>query len=1264
MITKSNLEQMLSVLEFNKNKNVYTYHFVEQDCELKVDIDKKELIYPENKGLIINERTTCNFNENENFVVFECVYRLFKRGYKPSNLTLEPKWKIGHGASGGRADIWIKDNTGKSFIIIECKTFGEEFIRHWKKTEQDGDQLFSYARQATDTEYLCMYASDLINNDIIYNSNIISLLDNDTYLKSLKEPFAYRDAKDATSLYKAWNNTYRREYSTQGIFENNISAFAVGKNAYSVDDLTIVGNEDIQKKYHEFATIMRQHNVSGRENAFDKLVNLFLAKIVDEIQHPDKLDFFWKGIAFDDYYSLQDRIQKLYKDGMEKFLGEKVTYIDNNVINESFRLFKNDPDATRDTILDYFRQMKFYTNNDFAFLDVHNEQLFYQNAEILLKIVKMLQDIKLKTVEQNQFLGDLFEGFLDQGVKQSEGQFFTPMPIVKFLVSSLPLESIVTDKDDTPKVIDYACGAGHFLNEYATQIKQFVPKEQLPLHYENIYGIEKEYRLSKVAKVSAFMYGQDEINIIYADALSKNLNILNEDFDVLIANPPYSVKGFLETLSIDDRANYETFNSIGNSGITTNNSIETFFIERASQLLKENGVAAIILPTTILSNAAGVYIKSREILLKHFDIIAIASFGSKTFGKTGTNTITLFMRKKSTNPALHKHYQNRVNLWFNKDFDKDEIFEDIEILENYCSHIGVDFDEYKKFICGTISEDLLEVDIFRDYFETFKNSTVWKNRKNQVSFKKLSENEKEEEFKLRLYNVVSNVEKEKLYYYALASSNPMPVVVVKSPAKDADQKAFLGYDWSGAKGNEGIKYLGAHVEDEENSITKNKGINNIQTPLFNPSNLMDHQKINTVIRNAFNKIDSDTDGAMISYYTLTDMLNFSKVTFDKNISLVGTPLINIESKYEKISLKTLVYSIGGLWTGKKAPFKSIKVIRNTNFTMLGKLDISNVAEIEVEVGALEKRTLKKGDIIIEKSGGSETQAVGRVVLFDIDGEYSYSNFTACLRCKDERILPEYLHILLNDIYQKGLTFDFQTGSSGLKNLKLSDYLSTKIPVPPKPIQEQIISECKKVDNIYYKTMVKIEECQKQIEKLFIQLDGALSGVKTLRLSDKDNFSVNIGKRVVARELISNGEVPVYSANVFSPFGYFNKLLFEDFDKPSVIWGIDGDWMVNLIPAKSKFYPTDHCGYIRIKNDKIHPRYFMWLLHKEGKRLNFSRSYRASIERIEGVSIKFVDMKYQLPVVKEVDMLEKKIADYQDKIEQLSKRYAEIVKRYI
>ena len=53
------------------------------------------------------------------------------------------------------------------------------------------------------------------------------------------------------------------------------------------------------------------------------------------------------------------------------------------------------------------------------------------------------------------------------------------------------------------------------------------------------------------------MYGQDDIQIIYADALANNARIFDSHFKVLIANPPYSVKGFLETLTDNERSNYE-----------------------------------------------------------------------------------------------------------------------------------------------------------------------------------------------------------------------------------------------------------------------------------------------------------------------------------------------------------------------------------------------------------------------------------------------------------------------------------------------------------------------------------------------------------------------------------------------------------------------------------------------------------------------------------------------------------------------------------
>ncbi|MFY7787487.1 MAG: hypothetical protein ACOVQA_06395, partial [Thermoflexibacteraceae bacterium] len=127
MITKDNFPQLLTSLHFTEHNNIFTKHFETQDCTLQVDVAKQELLYPEDKGLVINERQTCNFSSDENFVVFECVHRLLEKGYLPQHIELEPKWKVGHGASGGRADILVKSQNDKPLLLIECKTAGQEF---------------------------------------------------------------------------------------------------------------------------------------------------------------------------------------------------------------------------------------------------------------------------------------------------------------------------------------------------------------------------------------------------------------------------------------------------------------------------------------------------------------------------------------------------------------------------------------------------------------------------------------------------------------------------------------------------------------------------------------------------------------------------------------------------------------------------------------------------------------------------------------------------------------------------------------------------------------------------------------------------------------------------------------------------------------------------------------------------------------------------------------------------------------------------------
>ncbi len=562
MITKDTFPQLLTALGFTKRGSTYAKAI--GSTSLEIDIAKEAISYPEAQGLVLWERQTCNFSANENFVVFECVHRLLEKGYKPEHIELEPKWQLGHGASGGRADILIKDNADKPILIIECKTPGREFDKAWRDMLQDGGQLFSYAQQISETQFLCLYTSDFNSCELSYQSHIIAHRDNEQYLANNPLFKNFKTATDVKERFAVWRDTYKLDYTTKGIFEENIQPYHIGKDKYTLDDLQEISDADRQKKYHEFATILRQHNVSSRENAFDKLVNLFLCKLVDETENPKELKFYWKGVAYDTHFDLLDRLQQLYQAGMKKFLGEDITYISKEDVNNRLRFIRQNPDATQRAVWNLFEQQKYYTNNDFSFIDVHNEKLFYQNAEVLLSILQMWQDYRLiGDHRHNQFLGDMFEGFLDQGIKQSEGQYFTPMPICRFILMSLPLKSIIQEKATPPKAIDYACGAGHFLNELAQQIKPMVEDykhSDLADYHKAIFGMEKEYRLSKVAKVSAFMYGQQDINICYGDALVHEhtafQQIQNNSFDLLVANPPYSVRGFLETLPEKERYKY------------------------------------------------------------------------------------------------------------------------------------------------------------------------------------------------------------------------------------------------------------------------------------------------------------------------------------------------------------------------------------------------------------------------------------------------------------------------------------------------------------------------------------------------------------------------------------------------------------------------------------------------------------------------------------------------------------------------------------
>ena len=1305
MIDPDNFKQVLIYLGFTETNNIFTKSFNNQ-VFLSADFNNNTLIYPEDKGMTINERQTCNFSQKENFVVFECVHRLLNQGYKPEHIELEPRWQLGHGASGGRADILVKDNSNNALLIIECKTAGTEFNKAWAKTLQDGGQLLSYVQQEGTTQFVSLYTSDLVDRTVQAKYYLISLKDNDELVATLEQDsdasiLTFREAKTRTveTIYQAWKQTYQQDFATKGLFEAGLQAYQIGKTEYNLQDLAVVSSQDIQGKYHQFATILRQHNVSGRENAFDKLVNLFLCKIVDEKNNPDKLHFYWKGISYDNPFDLQDRLQALYQIGMFKFLGEEVTYIKDTDVEQAFRFYKNDPNETQKAIREMFRKLKFFTNNDFAFIDVHNQKLFQQNSAVLLKMVQMLQDIRLTTEQENQFLGDMFEGFLDQGVKQSEGQFFTPMPIVKFILKSLPLADVIHNSDDIPKAIDYACGAGHFLNEYATEVKQLLEQtksEHMPSEfYAQTVGIEKEYRLSKVAKVSAFMYGQDDIQIVYADALAKNDDIKHHTYNILVANPPYSVKGFLDTLSPTDLRQYRLINSIEEKSFDVNNAIETFFIERAEQLLKTDGVAGIILPAPILTKgkasstsiSKNVYVATREIILENFDIVAIAEFGTGTFGKTGTNTVTLFLRRKMVaDPTQANHYRQRVNDWFNpfENPQNSTIYADEHFIREYCEHLDLNFEDYKTLLQGQPSDDLLTTEYFTAYQSAFDKCTEIKNSKKSKLFKQKSETEKKYELLKRFVNYLQKVEKDKLYYFVLASTNPQPVLIVKSPVgktkKETNKliKNFLGYEWSSAKGNEGIKYLSGGVdlpvlatpdeenesgiEDEESRILHNMfSLDSINTPLYDPKNNDNPEKINYLIRQNFLKNPVEISESLqdfVSQSTLIDMLDFKPVDFNKSISLSPQIDLSIETQWSLIPLGDVVdVKIGGTpsrennlyFTGEN-PWVSIaemkgQVIKDTKEKLTDEgVDNSNV------------KLIPKGTTLL-----SFKLSIGKTAIAGVD---LYTNEAiAGLIPKDKTIINEYIFQMFDSKViplQKG---GLNTFGQSLNKTFLETVV--RIPKPPIDIQQKIIDDCQVIDDEVNQARQAIDQANQQIHQLFT--DSLNHPTIAKRLSNNEDFEIGIGKRVLANQIeeqAKDGYLPVYSANVFDIFGYINDSIIDNFELPCVLWGIDGDWMTNYLPKNYKFYPTDHCGYIRTKTNEINPKFLTWLLYQAGQRERFSRSHRASIERIKNLTLSFPSIDIQNAVVEQVIIFENQIKDLQNVINEAHDKKRVIIESYL
>lgn len=1044
-MSNTEIKRLLFCLNFSPENGkdgvfIKEYHN-HSDYEIRVDFNTRQIIYrsesiPQEMGIKIGDATTSNFDHSENFVVLECVNRLLEKGYAPGTITLEKKYPLGRNLKG-KLDIVVADPDGKTFLMIECKTWGAEYEKEYKKMLRDGAQLFSYFVNDRAAKFLCLYTSTLSSNDVEYKNAIVPIEPDWFELANVKE------------VHDHWTKNFK----DNGIFEEWATAYNVEVKALVRGRLQPLTKDESGHIFNQFAEILRHNVVSDKPNAFNKILNLFICKIIDEDKNDnEQVEFQW--LDDDTYESLQIRLNDLYKKGMHRFLDIDVTDFSEKEISNTL-ISINDRQVQK-AIKEMFIKLRLNKNPEFAFIEVYDDASFKLNARIVREVVELLQPYQFRYGHKQQFLGDFFELLLNTSIKQEVGQYFTPVPITRYIVSSLPIKDFIeqklksNDPDILPTAIDFACGTGHFLTEYMDKVQSIIENEldiqkakpsakkklgiwkeydKFAWAGEYVYGIDADYRLVKSAKVSSFLNGDGEANIIRANGLDsfekskeykgKLKYISSEDskdnaqFDILIANPPYSVNAFKSTIKYGTES-FELFDKFTEKS----SEIECLFIERMKQLLRPGGYAGIILPSSILRNS-GIYTYAREVLLRYFNIVAITEFGSNTFMATNTNTVALFLKRRANTD--YKKIQAAVTRFF--DNPKDVAVLGIEkAFSKYVQYVydGITTEDYISFINRKPSSAFTEQELYRTYCNWFEKLNEVIKLKESKLFKSKSGEDQKADLEKLFYEKVFEIEKDKLTFFLLAYGQR---TVITKVGEKQDEKSFLGYEFSNSRGREGLKMLptGTKLYDDEDQ--------------FNP------EKANYYVYSAFNNefpVISETLAQSITTLDLTALMEYSSATFEKTLNILATKKVVLDSKYPSVPLESIADFQDGLWKGEKGDLVRTKVLRNTNFKMNnGRISYDDIAEIDVDRGSLSSRMLEYGDILLEKSGGSPSQPVGRVVLFELNNNevYSYSNFCTRLRVKSDAFHSKFLWLMLNGFYKLGGTIPIQNGVR-LLNLKM------------------------------------------------------------------------------------------------------------------------------------------------------------------------------------------------------------------------------------
>lgn len=616
----------------------------------KLDLTSNKISYSDiTQGRVIKDITG-----DEEMVRAYILTRLVNElGYASDKIEIEHEYTAGRPHTNtSRIDIIVRDASGNAFLFIECKS--PEAYNSEDKDQIIKEQLYKVAgmeyTEGHSVKYLVLYTVS-VGNGIVSDECII--IDREKFTTFADWELSRNSSNTLPSRYgKAQKTPY-------------VKASSKDLETDFTDDML----NQLQTDLHN---VLWGGGGTDDNEIFASLTNLILAKIQDEDEKEDGATYDFQSLTFakdgDEEFEtneqLFDRINDLYR----RALKAKLYILDEKELEKSYVI---------DTKKFSLSKLKYAVQKleGLSFVDGKN------------------------SLSGKDILGDFFEAIIQNGFKQSKGQFFTDINIVRFMLYAIQADRLaikrIKEDKEIPYMIDPSAGSGTFLIEYMKFITENmkyrnrnsdgynallgssravkdkvaewfgIDNRENRWAYTFIYGSEINFNLGTAAKVNMILHGDGSTNIFVKDGLlpfskyekASAHNVMHDSyrdplyqdrevngrFDLILSNPPFSVE--LDNDTKKTVTHDFMFGSKKNS--------ENLFIERWYQLLRENGRLAAVLPESIFDTTENKYI--RLFLYKYFKIKAVVSLPQLAFEPyTSTKTSILFAQKKTA---------AEINLW-------------------------------------------------------------------------------------------------------------------------------------------------------------------------------------------------------------------------------------------------------------------------------------------------------------------------------------------------------------------------------------------------------------------------------------------------------------------------------------------------------------------------------------------------------------------------------------------------------------------------